>query len=363
MGEIILNRNQIYELIWSNSITKLAKEYNLSGSRMRSICKKLNIPLPYAGCWQSIKFGKSVRKVKLPTSLTGNEEVTFKTSEKSVEKKQNETADRINLIKEIVYNHKHLIAVPARLTNPDILIVKAKENMTDDRKYLNDGLIPTHSGFIKIKVAPDNIPRALRIMDTVLKLLKARGHELVLIQGEIYAVVFGEKIVIYLQEKLRYEFVLEDKDYWKSRSRICYPTGILTFRIWKSSPWYQKMWIDGSSLIESQIADITAGIELYAKMKIQEDLEIEENSRRRAEITRIENEPKERAKQDNAEYKKLLKDSKKWQQYQNLLVYIAEVENKTNLSGGSKDEFKEWLRWAREKAEKLNPLNRRNQQE
>ena len=106
------------------------------------------------------------------------------------------------------------------------LIVEAKDNLTVDKRYNGDyyGLISTKSGLIRITVAQENIGRALRFMDALIKLLRARGHDIIVNQGTTYAVVFGEQIVICLQEKLRIEYTI-DKYNW--RNREYYASGIL----------------------------------------------------------------------------------------------------------------------------------------
>ena len=43
----------------------LAKEYGLSDNGLRKICKKLKVPMPPAGYWTRIKYGKKVTQAPL----------------------------------------------------------------------------------------------------------------------------------------------------------------------------------------------------------------------------------------------------------------------------------------------------------
>ena len=60
MEKIILTRQELYDLVWENPLSKLAKKYNLSDNGLRKVCKKLDIPLPKNGHWQKIQFNKKV---------------------------------------------------------------------------------------------------------------------------------------------------------------------------------------------------------------------------------------------------------------------------------------------------------------
>lgn len=356
MDKITLTRTQLYDLVWSKTTTLLAKDYGISDGSLRTTCKKFNIPLPYAGYWAIIKHGKPARKVKLPTSFEGKDEIIITPPSEKPEAIQKEASIRTELIKEIESNYKHLLEVPLRLTNPNDLIIKAKDALMVKEDYWSDhGLIETKYGIIKIKVAPDNVPRALRFFDTIIKLLKARGHEIKFGRDGSCVELFDQLINIRVQEKLRFEDVKEGKYSWNTRNY--FTTGVLTLRIWKTWVWEQKIWTDGKILIEDQLSKIIAGIELFALKEKEYQLKLEEGWRLQEEKQRLEQERFDQEELDGANFKKLLKQSKKWKQAMILNEYIKAVEDKAILSGGISDELKEWLIWAKEKVEKFNPIN------
>ena len=51
MEKIVFTREELYELVWSEPLTRLAKKYNISDNGIRKKCKKMNIPLPKVGHW------------------------------------------------------------------------------------------------------------------------------------------------------------------------------------------------------------------------------------------------------------------------------------------------------------------------
>ena len=45
----VLNRDTLYEEVWSKPIVRLAAEYEISDSGLKKICKTLNVPTPPRG--------------------------------------------------------------------------------------------------------------------------------------------------------------------------------------------------------------------------------------------------------------------------------------------------------------------------
>lgn len=66
MEEIEFTRAELYDLVWSEPLSRLARKYNISDNGIRKICKKHNIPLPVMGHWQKVQYGYKVTKTKLP---------------------------------------------------------------------------------------------------------------------------------------------------------------------------------------------------------------------------------------------------------------------------------------------------------
>ena len=68
-----LSRIQLYELVWSKPIQKLAKEYGFSDVEFSKICRRHEIPLPVRGYWAKVSAGIKAYKVPLPNpNIVGN---------------------------------------------------------------------------------------------------------------------------------------------------------------------------------------------------------------------------------------------------------------------------------------------------
>jgi SepF-like predicted cell division protein (DUF552 family) len=164
MNVVILTRQELYEKIWSKPMTILAKEFNLSDSGLRKICKKNDIPTPLMGHWQKIQFGKKTSVIKLPKK---NKEGPIKINVAQIKVNSYEVDFQLNLISEKIKNNKLLIlSVPKNLNNPDPIIIKVKENLRNKKPdYYSriKGTVQTDKGFPKITVTPQNIHRTLLI--------------------------------------------------------------------------------------------------------------------------------------------------------------------------------------------------------
>lgn len=58
-------REKLYEEIWSEPLSKVAKRYQISDVGLRKICVNLSIPIPSVGYWAKIAAGQTVKKPSL----------------------------------------------------------------------------------------------------------------------------------------------------------------------------------------------------------------------------------------------------------------------------------------------------------
>lgn len=63
-----VNRQELYDEIWTISASKAAIKYEISYSRFLKICRENNIPIPPSGYWTKLQCGKPVEKTPLPPS-------------------------------------------------------------------------------------------------------------------------------------------------------------------------------------------------------------------------------------------------------------------------------------------------------
>ncbi len=186
-------------------------------------------------------------------------------------------------------------------------------------------------------------------MDTLIKALKARGHDILIRNGATYAVVEEHDFKIFLREKNKKEIKKEGN--W---DRIIYlPTGILSFQIYG---YPHREWKDGKLPLEQQLSKLIAQLELSG----QEWKELRQKQRKeeeeRKERERLQKEFEKRQEEDLRNFKEMLSKAKRWHKANNLRNYINAVEEKALNNSGISSELKDWLDWAKKKADWYDPF-------
>jgi hypothetical protein len=295
-------------------MTTLSEKFATTDNRMRTICKKMNIPLPKAGHWQRIQYGKQVEIPDLPPE---DSETIISTIDliPVVEKK----VDRLVQIKEnIEESCKQYLKVKRKIIDPDIVTLEVKKNLegrTPSHFGKEKGYISTYRSPIRFFVTPKNLSRALRILDTFVKLVRARNHE-ILLNGWYYEIILGDD---------RYEFGIREKQVRGESSERGYAydykaTGLLVLSTGRF--WRKREYTDGKLPLEKQLSSIVAHLEY------QEELwqkEMEEQRARQAivdEQNRIIQEQVKRKQTEKENFRDLLKKSKRWNKANILRDYI-----------------------------------------
>ncbi|MDX9696344.1 MAG: hypothetical protein RBT49_11190 [Bacteroidales bacterium] len=136
----------------------------------------MNIPLPSIGHWQKVQYGYKVNTKKLPEKYNGKIEVTL--DERGLNEASTESPRAIlkRLTMEIESTSRLSFKVNDRLTKPYKLITSTINFYQSLKRYrkTNQGEYPSRIDVLNIDVSEDNKHRAYLIMDTIIKLLRAR---------------------------------------------------------------------------------------------------------------------------------------------------------------------------------------------
>ena len=62
-----ISRQELFEQVWSQPRTKLAKMFGVSDVAIAKVCRKHDIPLPGLGYWAKAAAGKAPPRPKLRT--------------------------------------------------------------------------------------------------------------------------------------------------------------------------------------------------------------------------------------------------------------------------------------------------------
>lgn len=350
MQKITITRKALYDLVWKESLTSISRKYALTYDGLKKLCKNNNIPIPQNGYWMKLKYNKPVVIENLPSI---EQEQSIKLVIRDNDSKINfDQSPYTILCKQIENDSKSPIKVPEKLTKPDILIQNTIELFSKrkkDRYYRNEKL-----DYVYINVQEANFPRALRIMDTFIKLLRYRGHSFRRDRNN-----WGPRIVI---KDVEFHFQLREvqkrippeKPY---DSSTFVPTGILLIKIGES---YKAIeWKDGNLKLEKQLVKIVAKLELLADKELIWREECRINAIRRAEEEIIRKDYEARKEKELTKTKRFFSDAEKYNKATIYRKFIKATEQKAVMENNLTDELKDWLKWANEKADWFDPTIRK----
>jgi len=69
----MVTREELYELVWSQPMTKVCERFDVSSSYMARVCTLLNVPRPPRGYWAKLAVGKAPAAEALPDALPGDQ--------------------------------------------------------------------------------------------------------------------------------------------------------------------------------------------------------------------------------------------------------------------------------------------------
>src|SRR6185437_6651683 len=71
MSERDLTRRAMYELVWSQPMTKVAEGFGISDVALKKICDKHRVPTPTRGYWAKKVAGKRIRQTPFHETSDG----------------------------------------------------------------------------------------------------------------------------------------------------------------------------------------------------------------------------------------------------------------------------------------------------
>jgi len=161
MDKNIITRQELYDLVWKESLTAISKRLNISYPHLRKICFAMNVPVPPNGHWSKLRFGKAVEIAELPLDYEGDNKISLYPDEKNI----NDLRARIFHMKsaiDLIKADKSLpLTVPKKLTNPDVLVIKSQKQLLEYKKdwYVDRGMVRSEGEGLKIRVARENISK------------------------------------------------------------------------------------------------------------------------------------------------------------------------------------------------------------
>ena len=366
------DRETLYQEVWQDPVTTVAKHYGLSDNGLRKICKKLDIPLPEAGYWAKLRAGKAVSKPKLQKlKTTPNEAKPKNGSERELHIDDSALSflkdeDRAQIIHAA---SKLRVAGPGAKLHADIAAQKQKcETWLEQRsgqvnRLYRNNRYAEEKPLLADSISKSSYSRAFHILDALLKGMLPFGASVTYrfafqVNGETVPFTMSEMKdqiphEVTQAEKLKLvEYEAERRKYsWASKPNI--PK-------WEH-PWNGRLSLVinnrfrfsdcKSYILEDRIGEIMVAfyeasyvIRLARLEKEEEERKAEEERRKAAEI-------RERRNQEIEATEGLINAANDYETACRIRAYVEAVK-----AAGTKDAS--WIAWASAKADWFDPTIR-----
>ncbi|MGC3947945.1 MAG: hypothetical protein QM762_26130 [Chryseolinea sp.] len=353
MEQAVFTRKELYALVWSTPLSRIARKYEISDTGLRKLCKRHDIPVPRIGHWQKVTHGKKVLVDKFKETANDQIKINLKLRDPS-HSKVVVPGITPESYPGIDFN------VPKELTEPDPMIASTQKIMQDEIKEIqkhNPGhqrLMHCWKG-ITMDVSPSVLNRALCFMDTLIKILKKRDHKVECGNGT-YVIIGAQRIEISLRERTT-RVLIEKKQNWNTYEYV--PNGRLCL---KTDIWRHPGWSDKKVILEFQLPQILQELEAAAEKKRLDQIAYEERRREEARLAELRRQREAREEKELQALQSLMNDALRWQQMTMLRKYISDMEALAKSKDNSDDDMTRWLVWAKQKADWLDPsINRHDE--
>jgi hypothetical protein len=379
-------REALYNEVWAEPVTTVAKRYGMSDNGLRKHCKRLGIPLPPSGYWARVKAGQKVSKPALP-KVTGelkkhvrNYAIKYRTDLEQLTDAELMSDEELSLLREetktFIRETCSQIQVKDKLRNPHRLITEHKEEVIyrkkRDKALKQASFSPSYYASVKskyrdnkpilpINVSEPNMNRAYRILDTIMSTLEdMEGYTQVSIDSGkdiAYFVVMRSAFYFELKEEIRKKRGSQNS----SETQTYLVLSMSARSSFNNSVQYKMEYKDKDNDDESLEAEV--GKIIYDMFVVANKLRAADELKEREEKRQWEERERQRRleqmrKGELEEVRLLEQAASDWDKAEKIRRFadcmerkIAEVANEEK-----REKLLKWLKWARDKADWLDPL-------
>lgn len=377
-------REALYNEVWFEPVTTVAKKYGISDNGLRKHCKRLGIPLPSSGYWAKVKAGQKVSKPALP-KVTGelrkhvrNYAIKYRVDIEQLTDAELMADEELSLLKDetkkFIKEISSQIRVKGQLRSPHNLITehkdeiiyrkkrdKALEQANFSSRYYAEvkSKYRDNNPILPINVSESNINRAYRILDAIMSTLEEmEGDTRVSIEaGKDSAcfIIMHSAFYFEVKEELRRRRGTQND----SETRT-YLVLSMSAKSWFTDRGQCKMDYkdNDDDPLENQAGKIIYDMFIVANKYLVVD-ELEEREEKREWEERERQRRLEQMRKGELEEIKLLEQAASdWDKAEKIRRFADYMERKIDeISDEEKrKKLSKWLKWARDKADWIDPL-------
>lgn len=197
-GTTTLTREELYELVWTTPMSRLAAAFAISDVGLKKLCARHDIPTPPRGYWARQDAGRAPARPSLPPSnARAPIQLRVAPTDEHAAVMQDALATAIAEAK----RPDNRISVADRLQRPSTLVREAKERLREAGQD-QAGIIERPSGCLDIRVSRAQLTRALRLTDALVKAFERRSWEVVVQTDRTFVHVDDVPLALTIEESL-----------------------------------------------------------------------------------------------------------------------------------------------------------------
>ena len=295
----IFTRQDLYDLVWTRAVSKVAPELGISDVALRKQCAKHSIPVPDARYWGRFHAGRKVERVKLPEAPNVEDRIVVQRNPRL------ERPSAIDAALEEPRAAAKTVDVPEKLHSLVARTMKLARKSLDD----NGAVAKLGPEAFQVRAHPDTLGRLATFLNKLVYNALARGYRFERSDDGLVAIVDGERVSFKISQTIRRSHHVptdEEKraqrlwdernrgnrewDHWRERPEIPHydftPTGEMSLELggWVKS-CQQRFADTRATKIEQRVDGILEACAAFAegrKLQRQEVIEAQQ----RAEVAR-----------------------------------------------------------------------------
>lgn len=167
----MVTREELYALVWSTPMSKVAAQFNVSGSYMARVCTILRVPRPQRGYWAKLQAGRAPKPPPLPDARVGDQ-LTWSSEDGS----SISFAEKTTLPAQRKPRSQR-----ARIIGTHALIQGARKHFESGRP-VEDGqyLRPYKKLLVDVTASKTSLERTLAFANDLFNALESAGHRVAL---------------------------------------------------------------------------------------------------------------------------------------------------------------------------------------
>jgi hypothetical protein len=353
-GSVTVERDKLYEQVWSVPGSQLAAQYGISDVGLAKVCRRYKIPRPPRGYWAKLRAGKPVKRSPLPKLKddrdarirmqgwnASDEAIRELTASATTEPRRAEPASA-----------DHMASHPS---------VKAARDQLQTAKPNPNGLLCTDPETAPdLRVSPACVDRSLTVLGLMIHRWEAReGNLCVGVAGSgkkaASALAIGDDHVCFvLSEELNETRPVTDPTY--RSGRLC-----LTL-VGDERRRFRRRWADTQSQkVERLLTTMLETVQRLIEVKRTERLDEECKRRQEAYVKKRRRAIADLRSREFYWRQELMEHARRWEDAERIRGYLSAMHEAV-ASGRRKPQddasFQQWMEWARAYADSIDPTVR-----